>query len=198
MMNPIFILAIAVLVLIGITTGDGVAQQQLLNSETYVDPDGLFSLQYPSDWETFSLSEQENPFDNIQSIEFTMRDKATDQSVISVEARVQDEPDEVETLEDVRIYHITRLSDGDVEVLNSSQAVLSGQEAFSIFFHRPADEVTPEYTQPANDVLMITTFDPDSHKSFTLRYGALPVLFSQNLPTFQAIVDSFKMTNDSS
>ena len=37
------------------------------------------------------LSDEENPLEIIQSIEFILRDKATDRSLISVEDRTEDE-----------------------------------------------------------------------------------------------------------
>ena len=77
------------------------------------------------------LSDEENPLENIQSIEFILRDKATDRSLISVEDRIEDEHEEVETLEEVRIHHI-RLSDGNTKVYNSSVTSLSGIDAFTI------------------------------------------------------------------
>lgn len=78
------------------------------------------------------LSDEENPLANIRSIEFILRDKATDRSLISVEDRIEDEHEEVETLEEVRIHHITRLSDGNTKVYNSSATTLSGIDAFTI------------------------------------------------------------------
>jgi len=45
---------------------------------------------------------------------------------------MEDEHEEVETLEEVRIHHITRLSDGNTKVYNSSVTTLSGIDAFTI------------------------------------------------------------------
>ena len=113
--------------------------------------------------------------------------------------RIEDEPNQLRTFGDVKAYHISRLlnnhsNDLLPQTLKSSNTTLSGREAFTIRFHNPGKNVVEGLHFAEQDVLVITTFDPMEHRSYSVRYSAQPVLFAKYLKIFEKMTGSFEIT----
>jgi hypothetical protein len=69
------------------------AQEQIFDA--YVDPEGLFTVEYPSDWELIAQTADEY----VAYMSFNLRDKVTDELMYaSISVLVKEEPEELETI----------------------------------------------------------------------------------------------------
>ena len=168
---------------------------------TYIDPDGLFNIQYPSDWEIVNetISGERLESENPAYVEFDMKDKVTNELMYTgITVRVQEEPEQLETLQDVRrnmlLHPDATLAKAENPVIEST--TLSGQEAFKVSFHSPPVSLCEgcEDIIPALEEARVVTFDPQTKYSYTIGFSALPVLFAELTPAFETSVNSFRIT----
>jgi hypothetical protein len=178
----------------------------------YDNPNLGIKIQYPSDWIKFEFSNNllsnntnrnEFPYNlipnDINSVEFIKKEKVTNQSVASVEARVQSRPLEIKTIEDLRNYVILGLANKtghniNTEIINSSETTLSNLPAFKIFYNVPQIHVLEGIPNvPAKKVMRIETLNPSIHKSYAILYFAQSDLFNTYLPTVQKMISSFRI-----
>ena len=200
------IIASATAVLICIATVMvGLIHAQEETFATYNDPDGLFTIQYPSDWEIINETLTGEPLSDLYPervgyVEFAMRDKVTDELMYtSISVEVKEEPEQLENLQDLRrnilLHPDATLANAENPVIEPT--TLSGQEAFKIGFHSPAiPSVLEELGDiiPARDQIRVVTFDPQTKYSYTVGFSALPVLFPELVPTFETSLNSFRIT----
>jgi hypothetical protein len=175
------------------------AQEQ--NFVTYNDPDNLFTIKYPSDWDinNETLTGERLGSEYVGYIEFNMRDKVTDQLMYTgINIKVQKEPEQLETLQDVRrnmlIHPDATLAKAENPVIEPT--TLSEQEAFKISFHHPPLSLSEGCGDivPPLEIIRVITFDPQTKYSYTVELSALPVLFSELVPTFETSLNSFRIT----
>lgn len=178
------------------------AQEQTFDE--YVDPDSLFTIEYPSDWEIIDETLNGEPLSDLYPervgyVEFAMRDKVTDELMYTgINVEVKEEPEQLENLQDVRrnmlLHPDAILANGENPLIEPT--TLSGQDAFKVSFHSPPVSLCEGCADiiPALEYVRVTTFDPQTKYSYTVEYSALPVLFSELVPTFETSVESFKIT----
>lgn len=179
------------------------AQEEIF--ATYNDPDGLFTIQYPSDWEIVNETLTGEPLsalypERVGYVEFDMKDKVTGEFInTAISVEVKKEPEQLETLQDVRrnmlLHPDATLAKAENPVIEST--TLSGQEAFKISFHSPAISSSLEELGdiiPATDQIRVVTFDPQTRYSYTVGFSALPALFAELTPAFETSLNSFQIT----
>jgi hypothetical protein len=164
--------------------------------KTYTNVNQGYKIQYPSSW---SLGAEDSAMgaDVVSTVNIGLKEKVTGDKVTEVELRVQQFPEQVQTLEDLRNLRIVKLSeDGEIttKVINYSSATLSNRTAFKIFFERPEWKILEGVILPAREVLTITTFKPTSHEAFIISYFANPQLFTEYLPIVERMINSFQFT----
>jgi hypothetical protein len=210
-MNIILLISISIMGILvaSLMAGDTVRGQEFIN---YTDPEGEFTLIHPSNWTLVTDQDIISSFDpeladfagilvdlakvrgpHITS--WSLKDKVTNESIVSADVQVREESELLKTLEDVRAHHITQMTTPDEDitnfygkepkVLNSTYTTLSGQRAFTIHL----------INAPGDEVLKITTFDPSLHKSYTMGLYSHPIFFNEYLSTFLRMADSFHVTS---
>jgi PsbP-like protein len=162
---------------------------------TWNEPQGDFSVEYPSDW---TVKEKENQYDNASDVTFTSPHSAIngyvgidyeDTTVEEFEALIESGFDESEILERAFDAFIKRFRPSidnfrEVENKDFSKYTINGEPAASIVF---AGEI---YGQGIGGLLVVSFVND---RIFNLGFGASQGEFDKILPTVEHMISSIQV-----
>ena len=170
------------LVLVIFSLGNAHSQKSTTEWKIYTDPQGKFTVKYPSNW---NIEPRENRFDT-KDVEFSIMDEGNSVHLGIVTTQTP-EGLNIEEGEDV-ISQRTATRDNFrlIETWECEKYVISNEKTCSLVFTTGFSPF--EFAEM--DVYTI-----DGTTSYTIVYKTIPDIFDKYLPTAEQIIQSIKFSN---
>jgi PsbP-like protein len=187
--NLAFSIAILYTVFLVISTITPASGQQQFEQQfsSYEDPEGRFTIDYPSNWFVSNEISDEKVFEDIavtfgdapepEVNQFTDIDVTT---LPRVSVRVSDELLSSSSLEEYTAILIDRISDYSIGEIKSTQSKLAGLPAYQI-----------EYVSKLGGDAHSEIWTIKDNQVFNIEYIASSQDYNTDLPIFQKMIDSF-------
>ena len=185
--------SIVMVISLVLTSSNGQSNQNLMPGfKLYENADYNISIQYPTTWD---ISEQDLPANGIVQLKAPdTKDQST--SAILLVANYQ-MPKNTTLDEFVDYFFKERYKNStDYKLISSSNTILAGLSGRQfILYDYDKDILGIEST---GKVMRLIAFDNNTSNGYLIKYWAQPSLYNKYLPLVQKMINSFKITSNSS